>query len=252
MGATNQDLKNRTARGHQPAPSEHVSRNNTLASAAWAEGIKHARYDNLCAAAGTIFQPFALETMGATALRRKRSTTSSPSIYATRVCRGGTEAQAQEGHLVRPAPGNECPGYHSTRRRPARRRGGACTRESTIKHTFSGCSQSEQSSPLTRWAWHGKKPVRSPSYCVASQNAPFPYYADKPLSSLDFYTKLRRHHRIHPPLTIYTDKLLPPLLLPPPPLLLLPKWQVYVASYAIVFHIIQRPTNPMSEYDRDS
>ena len=34
-------------------------------SAVWAESKKHAKYDNLCAAAGTTFSPFALETMGA-------------------------------------------------------------------------------------------------------------------------------------------------------------------------------------------
>ncbi len=38
---------------------------------------------------------------------------------------GGTEAQAQEGRLVRLASANDCPSYHSTRRRPARRRGRA-------------------------------------------------------------------------------------------------------------------------------
>ncbi len=32
--------------------------------AAWAESNKYAKYDNLCAAAGTTFQPFALETTG--------------------------------------------------------------------------------------------------------------------------------------------------------------------------------------------
>ncbi len=64
LGATNQDLKNRNALGHQPTPLEHDPRNNTLGSAAWAEGKKHVKYDNLCAAAGTIFQPFALETTG--------------------------------------------------------------------------------------------------------------------------------------------------------------------------------------------
>ena len=58
-------------------------RDSTLVSAVWAESKKHAKYDNLCAAAGTIFSPFALETMVPTALRRKRSTTSSPSTYAT-------------------------------------------------------------------------------------------------------------------------------------------------------------------------
>ena len=33
-------------------------------SAAWAEAYKHHKYDNLCAAAGSIFQPFALKTTG--------------------------------------------------------------------------------------------------------------------------------------------------------------------------------------------
>ncbi len=33
-------------------------------SATWAESKKHAKYDNLCATAGTIFQPFALERTG--------------------------------------------------------------------------------------------------------------------------------------------------------------------------------------------
>ncbi len=64
MGATNQDLKNRTAPGHQPDPSEHDPRNNILVSAAWAEAFKHNKYDKLCAAAGTTFYPFALEATG--------------------------------------------------------------------------------------------------------------------------------------------------------------------------------------------
>ena len=55
----------RATRVRQPDPSEHDGRNNTLLGAAWVEGRKHAKYDNLCKAAGTIFQPFALETMGA-------------------------------------------------------------------------------------------------------------------------------------------------------------------------------------------
>ena len=65
MGETNQDLKDRYRPVRQPDPSEHDDRNNTLVCAAWAESKKHVKYDNLCAAAGTIFQPFALETMGA-------------------------------------------------------------------------------------------------------------------------------------------------------------------------------------------
>jgi len=116
MGTSNQDLMNRYRPARQPDPSEHDGRNNTLVSAVWAESKKHAKYDNLCAAAGTTFSPFALETMVPMAHRRKRSTTSSPSTYATLVCPWGrhsvTEAQAQEGHLVCPAPGNDCSGYH--------------------------------------------------------------------------------------------------------------------------------------------
>ena len=65
MGASNQDLKNRYRPARQSDPSEHDDRNNTLVSAVWAESKKHAKYDNLCAAAGTTFSPFALETMGA-------------------------------------------------------------------------------------------------------------------------------------------------------------------------------------------
>jgi hypothetical protein len=38
MGATNQDVKNRKAFGHQPDPSAHDPRNDTLVYAAWAEG----------------------------------------------------------------------------------------------------------------------------------------------------------------------------------------------------------------------
>jgi hypothetical protein len=65
MGTSNQDLMNRYRPARQPDPSEHDGRNNTLVSAVWAESKKHAKYDNLCAAAGTTFSPFALETMGA-------------------------------------------------------------------------------------------------------------------------------------------------------------------------------------------
>jgi hypothetical protein len=80
LGATNKELKNRNALGRQPAPSAHDPRNVTLVSAAWAESHKHAKYDNLCAAAGTTFQLFALETTGG------HGAYYSPSIYATRLC----------------------------------------------------------------------------------------------------------------------------------------------------------------------
>jgi hypothetical protein len=84
LGATNQELKNRNALGHRPAPSAQDPRNVTLVSAAWAETHKRVKYGNLCAAAGTTFHSFALETTGGHGMQ---STTSSSSIYATRVCR---------------------------------------------------------------------------------------------------------------------------------------------------------------------
>ncbi len=72
-------------------------------------------------------------------------------------CAGrGTEAQAQQGHLVRPASGNDRSGHHPSTRR-----------------TSPTSAPPRHSSPLTRWVWHGKKPVRSPSPAAsASQNTP--------------------------------------------------------------------------------
>jgi hypothetical protein len=64
LGATNQELKNRNALGHRPAPEAQDPRNVTLVTAAWAETHKRVKYGNLCAAAGTTFHPFALETTG--------------------------------------------------------------------------------------------------------------------------------------------------------------------------------------------
>jgi hypothetical protein len=61
---TNQELKNRNALGHQLAPTAQEPRKKALVSAAWAEARKHLKNDNLCEAAGTFFQPFALETTG--------------------------------------------------------------------------------------------------------------------------------------------------------------------------------------------
>jgi hypothetical protein len=37
----------------------------------------------------------------------------------------------------------------------------------------------EESSPFTRWVWHGEKPVWSPSPTASASQKPFPYYADK-------------------------------------------------------------------------
>jgi hypothetical protein len=89
LGATYQDLKNRKALGQQPAPSaDDYSRNVTLVSATWAEANKHAKYDNLCAAEARPSNRSHSRGRAVTAPRQMRSTTSSPSIYATRVCRG--------------------------------------------------------------------------------------------------------------------------------------------------------------------
>jgi hypothetical protein len=64
MGATNQELINRAALGHQPGSEEHDPRNDVLTSAKRAEERKHTKYDAICAAAGSILSPFALETTG--------------------------------------------------------------------------------------------------------------------------------------------------------------------------------------------
>ena len=64
MGATNQELINRAALGRQPGPEEHDPRNDNLTSAKRAEERKHAKYDRICTATGSIFSPFALETTG--------------------------------------------------------------------------------------------------------------------------------------------------------------------------------------------
>jgi hypothetical protein len=58
MGVTNQELINRAALGHQPGPEEHDPRNDVLTSAKRAEERKHAKYDRICAATGSIFLTF--------------------------------------------------------------------------------------------------------------------------------------------------------------------------------------------------
>jgi hypothetical protein len=64
MGVTNQELISRATLGHQPGPGEHDPRNDVLTSAKHAEERKHAKYDRICAASGSTFSPFALETTG--------------------------------------------------------------------------------------------------------------------------------------------------------------------------------------------
>ncbi len=60
----NQEFINRAALGHKPGPEEHDPRNDVLSNAKRAEERKHAKYDAICAATGSIFSPFALETTG--------------------------------------------------------------------------------------------------------------------------------------------------------------------------------------------
>jgi hypothetical protein len=64
IGVTNQEFINRACLGHQPGPEQHDPRNDVLASARRAEVRKHANYNAICAATGSILSPFALETTG--------------------------------------------------------------------------------------------------------------------------------------------------------------------------------------------
>ena len=64
MGVTNQEFINRAALNHQPGPGDHDPRNDVLTSAKRAEEAKHLKYDATCAATGSNFSPFALETTG--------------------------------------------------------------------------------------------------------------------------------------------------------------------------------------------
>jgi hypothetical protein len=64
MGVTNQEFINRAALNHQPGPGDHDPRNDVLTSAKRAEEAKHIKYDATCAATGSNFSPFALETTG--------------------------------------------------------------------------------------------------------------------------------------------------------------------------------------------
>jgi hypothetical protein len=88
LGATKQELKHRTALRQQPAGTGHDPCNDTLLSAAQAEARKHAKYDQLCMAAGTIFRPLALETTGGHGASTKAAYFLFTKICATRVCRG--------------------------------------------------------------------------------------------------------------------------------------------------------------------
>jgi hypothetical protein len=96
MGATNQEFINRaappcSAGGRQPGPEEHDPRNDVLTSAKRAEDRKHAKYDRICTATGSILSPFALETTGghgaSTLAAMYHRYFLFKSICATRVCR---------------------------------------------------------------------------------------------------------------------------------------------------------------------
>ncbi len=63
-GVTHQEFINRAALNHQPVPGEHDPRNDVLASAKRAEEAIRLKYDVTCAATGSHFSPFALETRG--------------------------------------------------------------------------------------------------------------------------------------------------------------------------------------------
>ena len=76
MGFTNQEFINRDD-----------PRNDVLTSAKHAEKLKHDKYDAICAATGSHFSPFALETMGGHGALPRRCSSSSPSDCATRLCR---------------------------------------------------------------------------------------------------------------------------------------------------------------------
>ena len=64
MGVNNEEFINRAALGHQPGPGEHTPRNDVITSAKRAEKLNHDKYDAICAATGSHFSPFALETTG--------------------------------------------------------------------------------------------------------------------------------------------------------------------------------------------
>jgi hypothetical protein len=50
--------------GHHSGPGDHDPRNDVLTSAKRAEDLKLRKHDAICAAAGSNFSPFALETTG--------------------------------------------------------------------------------------------------------------------------------------------------------------------------------------------
>jgi hypothetical protein len=179
MGATNQDLKNRKAFGHQPDPSAHDPRNDTLVCAAWAEGKKHLKYDNLCATAGTIFQPFALDDGW------RLDESGLYYLFTKHLRDSGVPGEALKPKLKKDisfaCAGERLPRLppsshqHSTDKRRATSPPSAPPRRSSIM-------PSTTIGTIGRWVWHGKKPLvpKDPTslLLLASQDTPFPYYAE--------------------------------------------------------------------------
>ncbi len=88
MGATNQEFINRAAPGRQPGPEEHDPRNDVLTSAKRAEERKHAKYDRICTATGSVYLvTFRARNDGRSRCLHRGCTCSSKSICATRVFR---------------------------------------------------------------------------------------------------------------------------------------------------------------------
>ena len=75
MGVANQEFNRPCCSGHQPGSEEHDPRNHFLTSAKRAEERKHAKYDAICTATGSILSPFPLETT-------ERAPSSSPRNFA--------------------------------------------------------------------------------------------------------------------------------------------------------------------------
>ena len=76
-------------------PGEHDARNDVLTSAKRAEDLKHRKYDAICAAAGSKFSPFALETTG----RHRASIATVYLLFAEQLRDSGLPADVLVGKL---------------------------------------------------------------------------------------------------------------------------------------------------------
>ncbi len=86
---------NRAALNHQPGTDEHDPRNDVLTSATRAEDLKHRKYDAICAATGSQFSPFALETTGG----HGASTATVNFLFAKLLCDSDLPADVLVGKL---------------------------------------------------------------------------------------------------------------------------------------------------------